>query len=361
MSNRKQLNLGFYLLLILTISISGCNQHSLHGQFETYEERLTQLLEDRAEALKQPVIYPTNITPQANPIALSPSALPEQQTISLSELNALTFCGLGELIAQHNSQLGKLAQPSQRFVYELTLIQRIYQCDITQLNEEQKTLLVSLEQRKVPQLHQHWNHFVTHSAALTRHFSAGSSNVGFPVERLQQQYFALASLVKLQNYVHAISDLPEGGKPPKHNGATKLETHLSELDKPQLGNAIRAVHYSIARLNYLNTLLTANSALVACQAKRSNQHQEILNNIFQHYYVKQIQPNLSLLIQDLQGIQPLVMELYQSQPPAFLDHYSEEGKNNQSIFQEITAAFKQHAKWWVELRKECNTATDLIQ
>lgn len=351
MTYKIQSNITLFFLLVLTATITGCNKQSLHGQFDTYEKRLTQLLEERSERLNQSIVHPPNNPTDLTVYALSPSALPEQQTISISDLNALSFCGLSELIAHHNSQLGKLAQPSQRFVYELTLIQRINQCDSTQLNESQQTLLASLKQHKVPQLRQHWYHFLTHSPALTRHFTAGNSNIGFPVERLQQQYFALSSLVKLQNYVQAISNSPQSLKPPSDNTLFELETHLSALDKPQLGNALRAIQYSITRLTHLNAFLHANSTLVACHAKRGNQHQEILNNIFQHYYVKQIQPNLSLITQDVQNIQPLLAALYHFQPQGFQYHYLL--TSPQSQLQQLNDAFKQHAQWWVDMRKRC--------
>lgn len=362
-----------HILLIIYICLAfllGCEQQTLHSQFDTYETRLTTLLKERAETLSLPFNPADQVESPKTYLPLIPAKVPPQQFISLSELQSLDFCGLEKLIAEHNSPLGKLALPSQKLTYELMLAESILACDTQTLSHQQNEQLTILKTQKLPELVQHWQVFLTQSKALTQHFTAGNSNVSFPIQRLQPQYFALAALVSKQDYIRSIT--PENGHTiaPKAKVATPsqhtdIEQHLKTLDTPFLGESFRAIHYSTARLKHINALLANNTHLITCQAKRNQNHLAILNNIFQHYYAKQIQPNLSVITQDLQTIQPLLAELYSFQPSQFKQHYFSHTQPQHipsaNILTLLNITFKNHAKWWVNIRQQCSTTNEASQ
>ena len=52
----------------------------------------------------------------------------ESSTISLIQLARLQHCQIGQLIAEHNSQLGKVASPSGDFSYQIQFLQQLPKC-----------------------------------------------------------------------------------------------------------------------------------------------------------------------------------------------------------------------------------------
>lgn len=353
-----------FSLWFIVASLAGCDSNTLHGQFDAYENRLLKLLEERGQSLSVDVSYPEpSHLPEHSPLKLKKVALPDAKTISLIEFARLDFCGIAKLVAEHNTQLGKLATPSQRFVYELKLLEKITDCDRDVLTKEQASWLNQLADYKTSQLNQHWQYFLTHSSELTQIFQAGSSNINFPVERLQSHFFALSALDNLhKNYrlsssiVEAKTDFQHVETPKKYQ--QNLEISLETLSNPLIGESFRALQYAAKRLDRINWILANNTSLVHCEAKRSHKYQEILQNVFQHFYVKKIQPNLSTLSQDIQSIQPLLDKLYGFQPDNFRHYFFNTEINDElseTIIGHLNQSFREHAHWWVAMRKQCES------
>ena len=134
-------------LLLLVILLSGCEPSGPAGDLEEYLGDLERVLEQGAH---RPVDYPVLRMPAVRDL-LSPV---DEDSIDVLDFLRLRSCKLHQLVAERNSVLGKLAEPSQRLIYELKFLDAAEDCLAT-LVKDQPELAMALREvvtRKQAQL-----------------------------------------------------------------------------------------------------------------------------------------------------------------------------------------------------------------
>ncbi len=234
------------LLVLLATLLSSCGNDEADAMFANYQQRL-------ATSLDMP---PPERTAPEN-IAAFPNQekrlfeLPEMRE-GLRNVYALRECGITNLIARHNNSLGKVAPPSQQWLYELALWRRLESCwqsDIPeQLSEEDRKRLERLLVMKTRQLPKaSWNALFG-SSEWVSNFSRASSPL--PPGKAIELDRPLAAIAYLRKATRKQFDLDWQAE------SSVLENHLQALGREPLSAALlRSLLLASQRLDEINNLL----------------------------------------------------------------------------------------------------------
>ena len=81
---------------------------------------------------------------------------------------------------------------------------------------------------------------------------------------------------------------------------------------------------------------------------------KIMNNIFQKFYLSQIQPYQAQLIGFLEVLQPLLNQLwYQERVTTNEINQLIKANSNTNLLNQLKSSAKQHVIWWQEFYKTC--------
>ena len=233
----------------------GCSDDSAEHAWEQYHQQL-------AAALDTPL--PTRSEPR------NIGAFPERQQrlIDVPEtrdgmlnIYALRECQITSLIAARNNQLGRVAPPSQHWLYERSLWQRLDACwnsDIPNtLGDDDKARLAQLTELKTEQLPAvSWN-AIFDSDEWEKSFSRASSPL--PPGGADDISEQLAALTYLRQMVN------EQFSHRWEQDSSRLENHLKTLqERPLTAEVLRALLLAEQRLREANQLLTQTSDEEAC-------------------------------------------------------------------------------------------------
>ncbi len=226
---------------------------------------LTSYQRDLAAALGQPKTQP------ADPVNIG--AFPDRRERlfeipetreGMLDIYALRECHVTSLVAARNNQLGRVAPPSQRWIYELELWRRLHACwhsDVPEsLSENNRDRLERLTLAKTEQLPLvSWNTLFD-SDEWTGSFSRASS----PLE--PDSSAAIDGQLKAIEWLHAAT-LNQFSQEWQHASST-LEGHLDTLRRrPLTAEVLRALLLAEQRLGEANALLEASLADTAsCQS-----------------------------------------------------------------------------------------------
>lgn len=245
--------------LLLVLLLAGCSgEDEGEAMLEAYQRAL-------ADALGQPVperSAPPNIGafPDRGDRLLEIAETRE----SMLNVYALRECRITSLIAARNNQLGRVAPPSQQWIYELELWRRLHACwqsDVPDtLAEADRARLERLIRTKTEQLPKvSWNSLFD-SEEWVRNFSRASSPLSPGDTRgIEAQFEALAWLQQatLNQF-----------NPEWHHASATLEGHLKSLrSRPLTAEVLRALLLARQRLDEATGLLAATlESEKSCQA-----------------------------------------------------------------------------------------------
>lgn len=175
---------------------------------------------------------------------------------SILNVYALRECQITSLVAARNNQLGRVAPPSQQWLYERTLWQRLSSCwnsDIPeQLSHEDKDRLEYLTSTKTAQLPAvSWN-AIFDSSEWEHSFSRAS------------QPLTQAGLADVPQHLEAIDYLQQMTEhqfdPQWQQDSSTLENHLKTLqERPLTAEVLRMLLLASQRLGEANSLLSQHS------------------------------------------------------------------------------------------------------
>lgn len=236
---------------VLTVSLgllTGCGNNDHAEQFwQRYHQQLTLQLSS-ADIVRHP---PANIDafPERRARLLE---IPETRE-SMLNVYALRECQITSLVAARNNQLGRVAPPSQQWLYERTLWQKLTACWATripdQLSDENKARLLELTLLKTAQLPAvSWN-AIFDSSEWEKSFSRASEPLTELDETsMSRQLEAINYLTQMTHHQFDIS---------WHQDSSTLENHLKTLqERPLTAEILRALLLATQRLTEANTLLT---------------------------------------------------------------------------------------------------------
>lgn len=262
------------LLLALITSCSGKNDA------DTLFDDHRQLLQTTLGVEAEPATQPENI-----------AAFPDQDERlfdipdireGLLDVYALRECEITSLIAERNNQLGKVAPPSQRWLYELEIWRRLHACwnsDVPDsLDDEDRDRLQHLTESKTRRLPKaSWNALFG-SSEWVDNFSRASE----PLEP-QDSPPMEASLDALDYLRQATLNQ---FNPNWHPDSSTLEGHLKTLQRtPLTARFLRALQLAAVRLDESATLMdTALTESRACPMNDATTlSQEHIDQEHSHY------------------------------------------------------------------------------
>lgn len=330
----KQIVIKRRLLLTATASIylfAGCSPVPSDTNHE-YHARLSHVL---------------GIEVQINPLppfpALQKPELPQAEKISLIELGKLNQCKLSQLIAHHNNQLGKTAYPSELLKYQISFLKQLSVCTekLSENESELKAVLTSSYENKQRTLPIYFNNMVSGESELQRQFRLTNTEfVSSDIKQVQASFAAITYFVTLKHKIdeHQFDDIDE-------------QTITSQLGGLNNNNAVASILSSSQRQIMLNEASTeALKQLDLNQLCAQSDKAQIASNVFQKFFIKQIQPYQASLTSTLETLSPQLYTLLENQtdPQALFapDQMT-------SLLSRLKASAKAHVSWWQQFYEQC--------
>ncbi|WP_458524763.1 DUF3080 family protein [Onishia taeanensis] len=240
----------------IALALTGCERGTeADTLLKDYQQHLAAALD----------IVPPTPAPPAN-IAVFPDddarlfEIPDTRE-GMLDIYALRECQIAALVANRNNQLGRVAPPSQRWLYELKLWRRLEACGQSEvaerLDDEDRQRLGRLTRTKAEQMPMaSWNALFG-SDEWTSNFSRASGSL--PPDALDQPDDALAALAYLR--IMTARQLDPDFQP----DSTTLEQHLKTLrEAPLSAQILRSLQLATLRLEEATALLKTASTEPSC-------------------------------------------------------------------------------------------------
>lgn len=316
------------------------------------EALLTSYQRDLAEALGQPEPQPTD------PVNIG--AFPDRRERlfdipetreGMLDVYALRECHITSLVAARNNQLGRVAPPSQRWIYELELWRRLHACWHSEvpaaLSKNSRDRLARLTMAKTEQLPLvSWNTLFD-SDEWTGSFSRASS----PLE--PDSSAAMEGQLAAIEWLHAAT-LNQFSQEWQHESST-LEGHLDTLRRrPLTAEVLRALLLAERRLGEANALLEASLVDSAgCQPFTETGTE--LKSLFQQQPTVEWLDNLEAQANRWLGAVDALLESHVP-PPEAVAHYRDRWlslDNPEAPLPAFLAARDEHRRLWQALAEQC--------
>ncbi|WP_038872692.1 DUF3080 domain-containing protein [Vibrio jasicida] len=322
-------------LVLPTTLLSGCNDwfNPEKAVFEKYNQRLANVLDTSESEL------------EASPAVTIPDKrelfqeLP-RLSLGLLESYQLRQCGLFNLLAEKNSQLGKVQDAFYDFDYQTNLLRTLNGClSDYPLSDEENTKLNGLYGQKWHHLTVHLDNMLLTSDAMRKQLTGSE---WLPLESKDQVAHVRDAFLALdemyQTPYRTLSRLPD----------VTIVNYQEEIEKTRLVGRlyytlIDATHW----LEQTTHMLEANQDKIICGANRDTTQFRYLRNVFQTIYVAEVQPYMAYVdstYQQLDGGLSLVEKRMQAHGA----NYGIEKAHDQ--FREETM---KHVQFWKNLFKRC--------
>ncbi len=265
--------------------------------------------------------------------------------LSLLQLNELAHCKLAQIVAEHNTTLGKVATHANRFIYNIEFLKHVDTCIIGTENEQLKALLNRAKSEKIAAIPKYWQNLLAGSSEITTIWTISRFPLAIDVNQGEQD--TLNALNQLANVSHSI----------KQNQFSEInsETVTDSLEKlnnnPYLSSLFTAIKQQIGYTKLITEQLYKHDLDKICETGKSNQAGKILTNIFSKYYAKQLQPYHNQLLTKYQRVRAHLVTIY--------SHKINNAAINSNLINEIEtyadlkAVSLTHVIWWQKLYKKC--------
>ncbi|GHE22990.1 DUF3080 family protein [Halomonas urumqiensis] len=173
------------------------------------------------------------------------------------DIYALRECHITTMVAERNSALGRVAPPSQRWLYELELWQRLDAClnsnvpdSLAESDRQRLERLTAVKTEQLPRVS--WNAMLE-SEEFEKSFSRASSVL--PQDQLAPPEAQLEALA----FLHAL--VRHQFEPQRQPDTDRLEEHLQALrERPYSGELLRTLLLAEQRLREASNLLSETLA-----------------------------------------------------------------------------------------------------
>ncbi|WP_117236177.1 DUF3080 family protein [Vibrio maerlii] len=320
--------------LAIGLMTSGCLWQDEHeAMFNDYQDRISNVL--GVENSTAPDIQLITIPSKRKVHHEIPPV-----TLGLLESYQLRRCGLFQLIAEKNSQLGKVQDQFHHLDYETRLLNTLERCLVDEtfsLKERQE--LESVQKTKQSHYPLHVRNLLVSSKAMSAQLSGSAW---------------LSNSSATSSVMHAIDSialLTSSSLSWQEKSTLNVKQYQEVLEKSKvIGDLYYSKQRAVQWLDLTTETIRNNSKLVPCGKNRDTTKLKYLNNVFQLYYVEQVQPYLAYLnkthheLKDASTlINTLFIELNESYP-------------NDTIHQQFKQASKRHVKAWQTLFKRCDVS-----
>jgi len=283
--------------------------------------------------------------------------------VDLLDFLELQSCGIGALVAQRNSSLGRVMPDSRRLAYDIDFIRQSRTC-IAELQRSGETELgavlaaqAALRERELPLAT--WN-ALAGSNELAQLFTPaapllGEHTAADEIAALTQQLHELAAVLRSQQRLAA--DPGNGLQPIPYDG---LDQVLGGLNGARSGASMlkTLLAMSVYLERSAELLERAVQQRRLCPMQRPTQRGRHLHNVFERYYVAAVQPLMASLagqggaaLDALEQIRQLSGKAPSEASTSYWDQVL--GKGSGSIWQRHEQAIERHTAAWQSALGEC--------
>lgn len=298
--------LHLLFLAVLVFLFAGCSSDHGESVLSNYLYRLSNVLELEQPELGKPMVLEWRGVSRGES-ATEGSDSGTNASINLLEFLSLYGCELQGVIAEKNSPLGRLAQPSQALLRELDFIRAAPAC-LAMLESEGKAELKAQLEQAVQQkrelfLGQLWRVVLRETEARSFWRAQAQAN-DYPAEVSEQIPLALGQLEQLA----ADFSAPELTLEDSLLDSSQLESWLFQLNQGDGGQLYRALmHYQLGIEAANNMLVQAQQR--ACASPRSKEQRMRLENVVQKFFVDEVQAWAAQLSQRYYALIPPYQKL----------------------------------------------------
>ncbi|MDI3325355.1 DUF3080 family protein [Pontibacterium granulatum] len=344
------------ILLPLLLLLSGCDRGSPKYLLEDYMSRVSNTIEQDIDTKLE-----TNEEIPLFPRKRERIKQTEEIRQGLIEVLDLKYCaGMLHLIAQRNSNLGRVMQPSQKMAYEIRFFSHLESCkdkleqDSSQPQQLRKQL-DAIYQIKARNLKSEiWNG-IYGADEFAANFSRSEDAITTEGE---SGFGATKSAINALTQLAAIS--PESAGQFDLIKLSKLEDSYKVLHANRYGSRLLK---SLLLLS--ETMERTSTAIHARLDKRpfcfpghQTQKRDILHNVFIKYYSQRFQPYLSRVHREGDQWRDFTETLIGQFKPtsAVLAHYEKtlSSTSESSLWNRYIKARDAHTKAWQRILRQCN-------
>ncbi|GAB2930116.1 DUF3080 family protein [Rheinheimera gaetbuli] len=325
-----------WLLPLLALSLIACSGNNGDKVFKNYQQRLARVL--ATEAIQTPMPAAAAL---AEPRDVK-QPLPDLR-LDLTDTFATRRCGLDTLIGERNSSLGRVYSASKQLSYELRFLSQLQNClsqswDNTALLQQ----LQQVYQHKQDSVHVAFNNMLLTDDTLRKQlFGVRESLPLSDTAGQSETWQALTELTQLQQFIRDQNW--------QAAGAIDIEQQLQLLYQYNfIGRLQHSLRLSSHQLAQLNLMLASVKPEQLCQPRPDKQQLDILANIFNKYFIAQVQQYTVNLERYHQQLWPLLEALYRDTPlqPALQQRFD-------GNYQQMRTELSNHVKWWQSVNSQC--------
>ena len=323
-------------LLPLLLSLTACSGYNGDKALTNYQQRLARVLDTTA---------PDSSLPAAAKLVEQrdlKQPLPDLR-LDITDAYATRRCSLDTLIGERNSSLGKVYSASKQLSYELRFLSQLQLClSKSWDNTALLTQLQQVYQQKQDSIGVAFNNMLLTDDTLRKELLGIRSSL--PVvdaKGISETWQALTELTLLQQFIseqnwQAASNVD-------------IEQQLQVLYRYNtLGRLQYSLRQSTHQLSQVNQMLTDISPEQLCQPRPDKQQLEILANIFNKFFIAEVQQYTVNLQSYQQQLWPLLEALYADTPlrDALTQRFD-------TTLQQLRAELAEHVRWWQTLNSQC--------
>ncbi|OHU88009.1 MULTISPECIES: DUF3080 family protein [Pseudoalteromonas] len=331
----------FWLIISSLIWGVGCTPAPTEI-YNEYQSRLANVV-DKAPATQDVTLQVLETPSLDKPVS--------KTTISFLELASLDHCKLMNTIAKNNNQLGKVRQPSEQLKYALRFIKQTQSClaDSEQLDPELKAKLNSALDEKRLQLPQYVERMIFHERELAKMSLLSGQEIELEDHKdaMNQSLEALAQLANAYKQIRSsefdISQLDE----PEEFTRSLAKLNNNHFVSRLINSARKQTALNNITTRWLGTIDISNDL---CKPGRNHEQANILSNVFNRFYLSQLQAYQSKLANMLHSTSIHLYVLWQSSHELSTLFNVEQ---QQSYYQQLKASTVEHVKWWQVFYKTC--------
>ncbi|MEL0634494.1 DUF3080 family protein [Pseudoalteromonas carrageenovora] len=326
------------LLILFSFLLVGCNKAPSDTN-KTYVERLSSTLDVAA-------IEP-NLLKQLS--LLPPSPLEKNNiTLSIVELAGISHCKLNVLISEHNNQLGKTASAAGKFKYQIHFIQSAQIC-LNSLDKNSPIFSKIQKAKTYKQTHlmHYFNTMLFKERELNQTWQLTSTELNKEPAGYSDTLHALKQLVTIKEQISTQQF--------NSINANAIFSALEQLNKYQFNQAlIQSARMQVVLNNSATDFVKTLDLNDLCPVGKNNKKAKIISNVFQKFYLKDIQPYQAQLTGYLEKLQPLYKELWfgQSITSESINNLIKP-KSNTNLLNLLKSSAKNHVIWWQRFYKTC--------
>lgn len=325
-------------LLLSTSLLTGCNEWFTPEKavFEKYNQRLANVLDTSESDLEA---SPAVTVPEKRELF---QELP-RLSLGLLESYQLRQCGLFNLLAEKNSQLGKVQDAFYDFDYQTNLLRTLNGClNDYPLSDEESTKLSGLYDQKWHHLSVHLDNMLLTSDAMRKQLTGSQ---WLPMESKEQVAHVRDAFLALdeiyQTPYRTLSRLPD----------VTIVNYQEEIEKTRLVGRLYYTLIDATRwLEQTTQMLEANQDKIICGANRDTTQFRYLRNVFQSIYVGEVQPYMAFVDSTYQQLDGGI-NLVEQRMAAHGANYGIEKAHDQ--FRQKTL---EHVQFWKDLFKRCGVS-----